>query len=249
VTRLVELFRVTSSTTAVVLLVAFNLVPLAGVLWWGWNVYTLLVLYWLENGIIGALNIAKILRAEGAFGTGIATFRLNGQVSNSRKAMVGFFLMHYGIFWAVHGIFVFLLPLFIGLGSFASDAVDGFPPTVRPDGSVDIDAFFPRSEDPGLRWDVIGVGAIGLVISHTASYFLNFIGRGEYRRISPVAQTMAPYARVIVLHLTILLGAFVSVALGSPVGAVAVLVVVKTIIDLALHLAEHRRAVTASLPA
>ena len=52
-TRLVELFRVTSSVTAVILLITFNLVPLAGVLWWGWNVYTLLVLYWLENGIIG----------------------------------------------------------------------------------------------------------------------------------------------------------------------------------------------------
>jgi len=44
-TRLPGLFRVTSSATAVVLLIAFNLVPLAGVLWWGWNVYTLLILY------------------------------------------------------------------------------------------------------------------------------------------------------------------------------------------------------------
>jgi hypothetical protein len=244
VTRLVALFRVTSSVSAVVLLIAFNLVPLAGVLFWGWNVYTLLVLYWLENGIIGAINIAKIRRAEGDFGMGTATFRLNGQVSTSRNAMVGFFLMHYGIFWAVHGIFVFLLPLFIGLGSMATDS-SGFP-VVRPDGSVDVDGFFPRTPDPGIRWDVVAFGAVGLAISHTASYFLNFIGRGEYRRISPVAQTMAPYARVIALHLTIIFGAIVSTVLGSPVGAVAVLVVVKTIVDLALHLAERRRA--GSLP-
>ena len=33
----------TSSTTSLVLLVAFNLIPLAGVLFWGWNVATLLV--------------------------------------------------------------------------------------------------------------------------------------------------------------------------------------------------------------
>ena len=53
---------------------------------------------------------------------------------------------------------------------------------------------------------------------------------------------MAPYAPVIVLLLTILLGAFVSALFGTPVGAVAVLVIVKTLIDLALDLAEHRRA-------
>ena len=36
-----------------------NLVPLVGVLFLGWNVYTLLVLYWAENGIVGALNVAQ----------------------------------------------------------------------------------------------------------------------------------------------------------------------------------------------
>ncbi len=239
-TRLPGLFRVTSSATAVVLLIAFNLVPLAGVLWWGWNVYTLLILYWLENGIIGVLNVPKILRAEGPIQAGSATFRVNGLISRSRGAMVAFFAVHYGIFWTVHGVFVFLLPLFIGLGSMAADATDGFPSSVGPASP------FPSFDDPGLRFDVIVLGAVGLAISHTASFFLNFLGRGEYRHVSPVVQTIAPYGRVIVLHLAILLGAFLSVVLGSPVGAAVVLVIGKTIVDLALHLGEHRRAAARS---
>jgi len=241
VTRLVELFRVTSSVTAVVLLIAFNLVPLAGVLWWGWNVYTLLILYWLENGIIGAINVAKITRAEGEASGPAATFRVSGQATGSRAAMVAFFVMHYGIFWTVHGIFVLTLPLFLGIPSMASDFTDGFPP-VSPDSTPGLGGFFPRIEGPNIRWDVIGVGAIGLAISHTASYFLNYIGRGEYRRVSPAAQTMAPYGRVFVLHMTIIVGAIFSSFMGTPVGALAVLVTGKTLLDLVFHLAERRKA-------
>jgi len=63
--RAVRLARATSSTTSVVLLVGFNLVPLAGVLFWGWNISTLLIRYWVENGIVGILNVPKILLAEG----------------------------------------------------------------------------------------------------------------------------------------------------------------------------------------
>ena len=63
--RAVRLARATSSTTSVALLVPFNLVPLVGVLFWGWNVATLLVLYWVENGIVGLLNVPKMLLASG----------------------------------------------------------------------------------------------------------------------------------------------------------------------------------------
>ena len=144
----------TSSVTAVVLLIAVNLVPLAGVIWWGWNVYSLLVLYWIENGIIGILNVPKILRAEGEVVSGGATFRMSGRSGLARGAMVAFFVLHYGIFWAVHGIFVFLLPLFIGLGSMATAIGGGLPGPASGEP-------FPLVE-PGLRWDVIGLGAAGL---------------------------------------------------------------------------------------
>lgn len=250
--RLVELFRVSSSVTAVVVLVLFNLLPLAGVLWWGWNVYSLLVLYWLENGIVGALNVPRILLAQGPVIAHPGAVSVRGLAGSSRPLLVPFFVMHYGIFWAVHGIFVFLLPVFIGLGSIARSAMDAVPsialdpwlPLVRP--------FLPDAPaDVGVQWDVVVWGAIGLSISHGASFVLNYIGRREYLAVSPIGQTFAPYGRVVVLHITILAGAFLGALLGSPVGAIAVLVAVKTVIDLALHLREHRRvaARAANIPA
>jgi hypothetical protein len=222
VERLVRLFRVTSSVTAVVLLVAFNLLPLAGVVWWDWNVNTLLILYWLENGIVGLLAVGRILRAEGPIETAGVRVRIGGAAA-TKAGLVPFFLMHYGIFWVVHGIFVFTLPIFLGIGS----------PT--PGGPL-----FP--ELPEIHWDAILVAGIGLSISHGASFWLNYVGRREYLTTSPAAQAVAPYGRVVVLHLTIIFGAIASLLLGSPLGAVVVLVAVKTLIDLALHLREHRQA-------
>jgi hypothetical protein len=228
VERLVRLFRVTSSVTAVVLLVAFNLLPLVGVLLWDWNVWSLLILYWVENGIVGALAIARILRAEGPVEAGPARIRVGGMPGMSKTAIVPFFVMHYGIFWLVHGIFVFTLPLFLTIPGFSDGVGGGAPPLFL--------------ELPDIRWGAIAFGAVGLAISHTASFVLNYVGRREYLTTSAPAQAMAPYGRVVVLHLTIIFGALVSAMLGSPVGALVVLVAIKTLIDLALHLREHRRA-------
>ena len=63
--RLVGWYRVASSTGAVVALIVANAIPLFGALFLGWNVWLILIVYWLENGIVGFFNVLKILRAEG----------------------------------------------------------------------------------------------------------------------------------------------------------------------------------------
>ena len=45
---------------------------------------------------------------------------------------------------------------------------------------------------------------IVLAISHGVSYRLNYIGRGEYLRVESVQQAMAPYGRLVILHVTII---------------------------------------------
>jgi hypothetical protein len=51
-----------------------------------------------------------------------------------------------------------------------------------------------------------------------------------------------PYRRVFVLHVTVVSGAFGVALVGSPVGALVVMVVVKTLLDLRGHWQEHDRA-------
>ena len=226
------MYRVTSSTLAAAVLVVANLVPLAGVLWWDWDVLTILALYWVENGIVGAYNLLRILRAEGTSGAGMANWRVNGRPIEAltRWPLAAFFLIHYGFFWIGHGMFVLVfLPLITGLGAI------GF------DGPIEGPLSVPFSfGEAGPDWELVGIGAVGLTLSHGASFWFNFLGRGEYRSVSPGQMMIAPYSRLVVLHVTIIVGAMVSSWVGSPVGALLVLVGLKTALDLFFHLREHR---------
>jgi len=226
--RALEAYRVNSSAAAVVLLVVFNLVPLAGVLWLGWDLLLILALYWVENGVVGVINILKILRAEGTAPSSLR-WTLNGRPMSSfnsmnRGAVAGFFSFHYGLFWIVHGVFVFTL-----IPAIASD------PSLGPNGAIPA----PQA-GPNLDLGVLALGAIGLGISHGVSFWTNYLGRGEYKTLSPAQVMMQPYGRLVIMHLTILLGAFVSIFLGTPVGSLLVLIVGKTALDLAFHLRQHR---------
>ena len=73
-----------------------------------------------------------------------------------------------------------------------------------------------------------------------ASFLLNYVGRGEYKNATVGGQMFAPYLRVFVLHIVIVLGGAVLIGIRQPVFLVALLVVLKTAIDLGLHLREHR---------
>jgi hypothetical protein len=51
-----------SSPTVMVLVLA-NLIPLYGVLAFGWETFPLLLLFWVENVIVGGFNVLKMLLA------------------------------------------------------------------------------------------------------------------------------------------------------------------------------------------
>ncbi len=80
-----------------------------------------------------------------------------------------------------------------------------------------------------------------LVLSHGISYRKNFIEGGEFRRAHETTLFMQPYRRVILLHVTILFGAVLVVLLGAPLGALALFVVLKTLVDLYAHKRERER--------
>jgi hypothetical protein len=226
--RLFSLYRIASAPAAIALLVASNLVPLVGVLFWGWNLWSILILYWIENGIVGLLNVPKMLMARGGDESGESG-------SGGRLFLTGFFCVHYGIFWFGHGVFVLVfLPAIAGFRSVVESGA-----TFTPGGLELPGVFTDQGTATGPRADVLLWGALALLVSHLASFFLNYVGRREYLSRSIGAQMFAPYARVVVLHLTILFGAFVAVFLGQPIGLLVALIVLKTALDLALHLREH----------
>jgi hypothetical protein len=217
VDRTLTLTRVAgASPVAIALLILANLVPLAGVLWFGWDLVTLVAVYWAENGVVGVFAVGRILTAARDSPAGSDDAAGSHGVA-ARLVLVPFFVLHYGTFWVVHGIFVwFALPMVF--------STMGASPPGGPDLAVVLTATF------------------ALLASHGASFVLNWILGGEYRTSSASEEMGAPYARVIVLHMTIILGAFAVAIVGAPIGALVVMVVLKTVIDLSAHLAERRRA-------
>jgi hypothetical protein len=181
-------------------LAAGNLVPLLGVLVFGWDLGVVLLLYWAESAIILGFSLVKMaIVARWA-----ALF------------LVPFFIVHAGMFMAVH--LVFLVSLFVQ----------------RPDAGW---LAFARD---------VAIGVAALFLSHLVSFVANVIVRGERPKEAQSAMT-GFYARIVVMQVTIIFGAMLLMALGSPVWALVLLVVVKTAVDGVAHLRERRKATVAVL--
>jgi hypothetical protein len=194
-------------------LIVYNLLPIAGVIFWDWSLFTVLVLYWLESGVIGIFNLFRIAMAQGPLS---GSFKINGQPPgpNGKLFVLFFFPVHYGIFWIVHGFFVFM---FFGMGfllGVQTGGIDGFA---------------------GFDLRGVGLAAVSMVISHAVTFLFVFVGNREYLETSPDRQMMQPYSRVFVLHGTILGGAWVITQAGTPMAALALLIALKMAIDLFIH--------------
>lgn len=227
-------------------LVAANLVPLAGVLLWHWSISSIIVLYWFENVVIGVVNVARMITFSPA-GTSLAAVIGSRGASNAATAealqrlggnvmvhgiklfMIPFFIVHYFMFCAGHGIFVFSM--------FPDDA--GYFPEANGLG-----LFSALTRALEIFHTPLAPAAAVLALSHVISFFVNYLGGGEYRRLDMQTLMMMPYGRIVVLHLTIIFGGMATTVLGEPVWILVVLVLVKIGVDLKMHLREHIKAAT-----
>ncbi len=191
------------------LLMAANLWPLAGVLFLQWTVFSVVLLFWAENVIVGALNVLRMLWAKPD----------DGASWGAKLFLIPFFVVHYGMFTFVHGMFVIIL-----FGGGMAQGAD-FPSLTT-------------FRDAVYREDLV-LPVITLFVSHAVSFAWNYVGSGEYRRADSRSLMHQPYGRVVVLHLVILGGGFLVLALGSPMLPLALLVVLKIGVDVAAHVREH----------
>jgi hypothetical protein len=167
-----------------------NLVPLVGVLFFGWNAWWLLALYWIENAAVWVLTTAKIL------------FSTSGVETRTKCLIAAVFAGFYGFFLFIHGVFVFAFGQVFGE---RGELLEVF-------------------QHPWMAW--FGVLSLvgGLAYQFVEGYLIR--GEGRDRPLQAIAEHAGP--RMIVLHLTLIFGGWVLLALGSPVGLVAVMVLLKT---------------------
>lgn len=198
---------------SIVILILVNLIPILGVITMGWSPMEVLIIYWLETLIIGFLNVFKM-----------AVSSPQDRTMNWMKLfMIPFFILHFGIFVLVQGIFIILvIPAVSGLGGeeLSDNVVDVL---------VDQTVF-------GLWWP-----ALVLFGSHLFSFFWNYIGKKEYRKVSVDRLMFQPYSRVIMQQFIAIGGVMLAAATSSIILIVVLVIIAKTAVDVLAHFKEHKK--------
>jgi hypothetical protein len=184
---------------------ALNLIPLAGVSFWGWSAFALIFLYWAENVAIGVRTLGAMAGAA---------FLREPQESAAFFAMGPFFSVHYGIFCFVHGVFV--------LATFGGSVLTG----------IDIYDLAGATRSLIKAYPNMAYGLISIAGWQLLMLVLFFIG-GEARRSEINALMFSPYPRIVILHITIIVGGGLVMALGQPIAGLVLLTLIKTAFDMA----------------
>jgi hypothetical protein len=85
------------------------------------------------------------------------------------------------------------------------------------------------------------LAVISLTISHGVSFVTNYIGHKEYEKVTLSQQMVAPYGRIVFMHITIILCGFLISLTGTNQVLLIVLVIFKIAIDVIAHLREHTK--------
>lgn len=210
-------------SSSLLALVAANLVPLAGVAFWNWEVGDVVFLYWTENLVIGAFNVLRMAFATGSEDAAPVPARFRTPAGESlvgRIFFIGFFIVHYGGFCYGHGVFLAHLFPITGV------AADPEPVEVL---------------EAMLAHPYTQLAILAIVASHAYSFLRNYIGRREFRRADINALMGSPYKRIVFTHVFILAGGFLLQWLGGPLAAMLLFVGMKTAFDAHAHVKEHAR--------
>lgn len=213
-----------------VTMVVANLLPLYGVAFLGWSVFYILLLYWSENVIIGFYNILKMAAAQGGFD------KKNTRGSTPGKfMMIPFFIIHYGGFVGGHGLFI------MALSGHKVDRIMGFD-NPWPCFLVFVQLLLNVIRQvyvtipPNMK-----IAILALFISHGVGFVHDYILKGEYKKTKIGVLMAEPYKNIVLMHIAIIFGAFLTMKIGEPIGVLLIIVIGKTFMDSKLYLGRQKK--------
>lgn len=181
-----------------------NLIPIAGVILLGWDGGQILFLYWFENLFIGLITLPKVVAARGLVQEEAVAEK------HPARGLGCFFVLHYGLFCLVHGVFTLIL------------ATEFFLKT-HPDPGAPADPTFDAMFLTGLAI-MFGLHLVALV----REWWLP----RRWVTDHPVLEMVRPYGRLLVLHISVLGGAWMMQRFGAPEWAVLILCLGKAALEL-----------------
>lgn len=187
----------------------------------GWSLGSMMVIYWVQSVVIGIFHVFRMLLLRSFCTEG---FTSNGtrvpENAKGKRSTAIFFAFHYGFFHLIYGFF-----LIAGTATGADDAAAATTPAAEPS---PLAGWFD-----GPFWFVISV--LGFVAGHAYSFYQNVRADLERRPNLGVMMFM-PYARILPMHLTLILGSLA----GAGFGSMLLFSGLKTGADYLMHIVEHR---------
>lgn len=208
----------------IAILLVSNLIPLAGVLFWGWNTFVLLMLYWSETLIIAFWTLMRILIA------GDFAKNFFGEVLG-RAFFFAFFLVHSSGFMLGH--YIFLWAFYSGKAGQGTQLNEDFFRTMQSEFWDNI--IVANGLLLPLAISFIGRGVAFVIEMAKIPLWKRLVDQesADGKAAGPLVGGL--YGRIIIMHLVILAGA----ALAQRYGALAPLVLLiaaKTVVDLWLFI-------------
>ncbi len=224
--------RVWSNVSVWTLLVA-NLFPLVGVFLWGWDIYTLMVLYWSESAIVGFFGILGILLEAGIFSL----------------FLVPFFCVHFGMFMTVH--FILLNGFFGPPWARTLHFTAVLSKLIFQDGLWKPMALLFVSHGVAFYlhtfrrwWQRAPLQVPPEELAKVRSPLARFLLLRLANNLTGASQAgdlmTAPYKRVVVMHGTLLFGGFLVLALHAQQAGFALMIALKVAADLHGLVKVHR---------
>ncbi|MBY0531297.1 MAG: hypothetical protein K2P86_04935 [Xanthobacteraceae bacterium] len=201
-----------------------NLIPLIGVVYWGWSTFVLLMLYWAETVIIAFWTLMRIL-VGGDFAKNVF-----GEIFG-RLFMFVFFLVHSTGFMLGH--FIFLWAFYSGVPGRNTQLSDAFFQTLPHEfwnGIVLANGLLIP-----LAVSFVGRGAAFVIEMAKLPLWKRLVDQDNVEGRQAGALVGGLYTRIVIMHLVILGGA----ALAQKYGALApliLLIAAKTVVDLWLFI-------------
>ena len=154
---------------------------------------------------------------------GIARIIVSGTTENTFEGLFlpVFFLVHYGGF--MFGHFMVLFGMYSSWG--------------EEMGNVAVPADYYGMVVENLNW----VALVALFVSHGWSFVENFMGNQEHDNLTPNQAMALPYRRMMITHVALILGGFLLMETGQPLGGLILLILMKIAMDVTFHRKEHNR--------
>ena len=210
-------------STADLLLIIVNLVPLYGVWFEGWSAVMVFLVYCLETVIIGAVNVLKMAYVTLFVRSRDVWENQGGTSFQSGWFFILFFILHYGFFVFVQ------TQLFFSVSGLAKGS----------------SLFGKYAQVPALLGDDGKLLLLIFITYYTFQTIVDFFISGQYKKISLSRLMFQPYIRILIQQLVVITG---SMFLSFGAGKIFILVLVAVKIffevfvnyDRILNLAERK---------